>query len=98
MKIMGVDMPDGKRIDIGLRKIYGIGPKKASDALKACGIDAGKKAGDLTKPEIAKLTSYVSSNYVVEGGLKRAEKSAVDRLVRIGSVRGRKLAAKKGSK
>ena len=90
MKILNVDIPDNKHINIGLQKIYGVGPKTAYNILKACKISGNKTAADLSKAEINSITQYINSNIKAEGDLKRAEKKAIDRLVSIKSTRGLK--------
>ncbi|OPX29706.1 MAG: 30S ribosomal protein S13 [Candidatus Omnitrophica bacterium 4484_171] len=93
-RILGVDIPKDKKIKISLRYLYGVGPVNAIDILKATNIDINKKAKDLNDDEIARITSYVQSNYKVEGELRREISGDIRRLIDIGCYRG--LRHKKG--
>ena len=86
-RIVGVDLPKGKRIDIALRYIYGIGPTTASRMVQAAGLDPGRRAKDLSDDEVAKLTQVVQATKV-EGDLRREISANVKRLIDIGSYRG----------
>lgn len=87
-RILGVDIPKDKKIKISLRYLYGIGPVNAMEVLRAVNVDAEKKAKDLNDDEIARITSYVQSNYKVEGELRREISAAIRRLMDIGCYRG----------
>lgn len=86
-RIVGVDLPKGKRIDVALRYIYGIGVTTASRMVKAAGLDPAKRAKDLSDDEVAKLTQVVQATKV-EGDLRREVSGNVKRLIDIGSYRG----------
>ena len=87
-RILGVDIPKDKKMKISLRYLYGIGPVNAMEVLRAVNIDAEKKAKDLNDDEIARITSYVQSNYKVEGELRREISAGIRRLMDIGCYRG----------
>jgi len=87
-RILGVDIPKGKKIKISLRYLYGVGPVNAMDILRATNINADKKAKDLNDDEIARIASYVQSNYKVEGELRRYISGGIRRLMDIGCYRG----------
>ncbi len=87
-RIEGVDLPRNKRIEIGLRYIYGIGPKTASTILEATQINPDTKTQDLTESEISALREYISKNYKVEGDLRREVQMNIKRLIEIGCYRG----------
>jgi len=87
-RIMGVDIPGKKRIEIALRYIYGIGPTRAIEIIKKAGIPEGTRADKLTDEQIAKITSILQTDYVVEGDLRRMVAQDIRRLVAIGSYRG----------
>ncbi len=87
-RIMGVDIPKDKRIDISLSYIYGIGRPLSSKILVSCGIDLAKRAKDLTDEEVSRLSSAIQKNYRVEGELRREVSQNVKRLIDIGSYRG----------
>ncbi len=88
-RILGVDIPNEKRIDISLTYLYGIGRKTASDIVKEAGIDPSKRAKDLKEEEIAKITSAIQkSGMQAEGDLRRAISANIKRLMEIGCYRG----------
>ena len=86
-RIAGVDLPNNKRVEIGLTYIYGIGPTRSAKILAACGISQDLRTDDLTEDDIKKLRSEIA-NYTVEGDLKREESLHIKRLSEIGSYRG----------
>jgi len=87
-RIEGVDLPRNKRIEIGLRYIYGIGPTSANKILKATQINPDTHVNDLTENEVSALREYISKNYKVEGDLRREVQMNIKRLIEIGCYRG----------
>ena len=87
-RIVGVDIPKGKQIGVGLRYIYGIGPTTALQVLSQAGIAPNKRAKDLSDDDVAKLTHVIQASYKVEGDLRREVSSNVKRLIDTGSYRG----------
>lgn len=87
-RIEGVDLPRNKRIQIGLRYIYGIGPRKADEILAATGVDADIRVKDMPENEVSKLRDYIGQNLKVEGDLRREVQMNIKRLVEIGCYRG----------
>lgn len=87
-RILGVDVPKEKRIEASLPYIYGIGLTRAREVLKRANIDCNRRAKDLTDEEIAKLTSIIQTNYIVEGDLRREIGQNIKRLTDISSYRG----------
>lgn len=87
-RVVGVDLPKDKRIEVALRSIYGIGPTLSRRILDQAQMDANKRAKDLTDDEVAKLTQVISAGYKVEGDLRREVSANVKRLIDIGSYRG----------
>jgi small subunit ribosomal protein S13 len=87
MRIVGVTIPDEKRVDIALSYIYGIGRKNVVDVLKKADVVADKRAKTLTEDEIKRLTKVLEA-YKVEGDLKADIASNIRRLRDIGSYRG----------
>jgi len=87
-RIEGVDLPRNKRIQIGLRYIYGIGPKTADEILSATGVNPDIRVKDLSENEVSKLRDYISQNLKVEGDLRREVQMNIKRLVEIGCYRG----------
>ncbi len=93
-RIIGVDIPREKRIEVSLRYLYGIGPVTARQILQKVQVSVDKRAKDLTDEEVAKITSVIQREYKVEGDLRRDTSSNVKRLMEIGCWRG--LRHKKG--
>ena len=87
-RLVGVDIPGKKRIDIALRYIYGIGPTRATQIIAESKIDPAKKADDLTPDELRILIGIIQSGYRVEGDLRREVTQNIRRLISIGSYRG----------
>ena len=87
-RIAGVNLPNQKRLEIGLTYIYGIGPSTAREILAALGLSADEKIKDLTDEEVTKLQRYIDENYQVEGDLRRERQQAIKRLTEIGAYRG----------
>jgi small subunit ribosomal protein S13 len=87
MRLVGVTIPDEKRVDIALSYIYGIGRKNAVDVLKKAEVASEKRAKTLTEDEIKRLTKVLET-YKIEGDLKAEIAGNVRRLRDIGSYRG----------
>ncbi|MEA2030661.1 MAG: 30S ribosomal protein S13 [candidate division Zixibacteria bacterium] len=87
-RIAGVDLPKGKRIQIGLRYIYGIGPYRADEILKKTNIDSDIRVNKLSDEDINKLRKIIENDYDVEGALRSEIQMNIKRLVDIGSYRG----------
>ena len=87
-RIAGVNLPNQKRLEIGLTYIYGIGKPTAQKILAALEINPDTKVRDLTEDEVAKLRDYIDANYQVEGDLRRERTQAIKRLSEIGAYRG----------
>ena len=87
-RIAGVNLPNQKRLEIGLTYIYGIGPSTAREILAALGLSPDEKIKDLTDEEVTKLQRYIDEKYQVEGDLRRERQQAIKRLVEIGAYRG----------
>ena len=87
-RIEGIDLPRNKRIEIGLRYIYGIGPKRANEILAATGVDPSIRVKDLDEADVSKMREYIAGNYKVEGDLRREVQMNIKRLMEIGCYRG----------
>ena len=87
-RVLGIDIPGKKRLEFALRYIYGIGPTLALEVIEKVGLDAAKKADDLTDDEIKRLSETLQSEYRIEGDLRREVQANIRRLVSIGSYRG----------
>jgi small subunit ribosomal protein S13 len=87
-RIAGVDVPNDKRIDVALTRIYGIGRFRATEILTAARIEANLRANKLTEDEISRIAGIIESNYVVEGQLRRQVQQNIARLRDIRCYRG----------
>ncbi|KPJ54295.1 30S ribosomal protein S13 [candidate division TA06 bacterium DG_24] len=87
-RIAGVDLPKEKRVEIGLRYIFGIGATSAREIIEKTGVDPGGKVKDLTEAEVARLRSAIEADYKVEGALRAEVAMNVKRLIDIGTYRG----------
>src|SRR3989339_1701347 len=87
-RISGVDLPKEKRIDVGLAYIYGVGRVLAKKILDEAKIEPSKRVKNLTEAEVGKLAGIISSEYKVEGDLRREIVSNIKRLQEIGTYKG----------
>ena len=87
-RLVGVDLPREKRMEIALTYIFGIGRTRATETLAATGVDPGKRAKDLTDEEVVALRDHIQANYKVEGDLRREVAADIRRKVEIGSYQG----------
>jgi len=87
-RIAGVDLPRGKRTDIGLTYIYGIGRASALQILKAAGVDGAIRVKDLSEDKIVKLREIIERDYRVEGDLRKEVSLNIKRLIDTGTYRG----------
>ena len=87
-RIAGVNLPNQKRLEIGLTYIYGIGQPTAREICAALGLSPDEKIRDLTDEEVTKLQRHIDEHYQVEGDLRRERQQAIKRLTEIGSYRG----------
>lgn len=87
-RIAGVNLPNQKRLEIGLTYIYGIGRSTAQDICKQLGLSFDTKVKDLTDEEVTKLRNHIDANVQVEGDLRRERAQAIKRLSEIGCYRG----------
>ena len=87
-RIVGIDLPKGKRVDVALTYIYGIGRSNAKQILATAQVDPATRAKNLTEGEITRITALVTQGVKVEGDLKREISQNVKRLIDIGSYRG----------
>ena len=87
-RIAGVDLPNSKRVEIGLTYIYGIGPGKSKEILTATNIDPDIRVKDLNEDQIAALREYIDHHFKVEGELRADVNLSIKRLMEIGCYRG----------
>ena len=90
VRVAGVDIPNGKRVDIALRQIHGIGPSIALDILRRADIDGDlkPKVMELSDQQVDRLREIIDKEYKVEGDLRREVTMNIRRLIEIGSFRG----------
>jgi small subunit ribosomal protein S13 len=87
-RIAGVNLPNQKRLEVGLTYIYGIGRSTAQHVLAELGLSPDTKVRDLTDEEVTKLRNYIDGELTVEGDLRRERTQSIKRLGEIGSYRG----------
>jgi small subunit ribosomal protein S13 len=87
-RIAGVNLPNQKRLEIGLTYIYGIGQSSAQKVAAELGLNPDTKVRDLTDEEVIRLRDYIDANLQVEGDLRRERSQAIKRLQEIASYRG----------
>ncbi|MGE4497813.1 MAG: 30S ribosomal protein S13 [Deferribacterales bacterium] len=89
-RIAGVDIPNNKKVEIGLTHIYGVGRQVALSILKETNISLEKRIGDLTETEISEIRLYIEANLKVEGDLRKDIALNVKRLMEINCYRGQR--------
>jgi small subunit ribosomal protein S13 len=87
-RIVGVDLPQNKHVEIGLTYIYGIGRSSAKKILTRSGVDASVRVKDLSEEEIRRLTRVIQDEVKVEGDLRKEVAMNIKRLMEIGCYRG----------
>ena len=87
-RLVGVDLPRDKRIEVGLTYIYGIGPTTSKKILAETGVDPDIRVRDLTEDDLAKLRDYITANITTEGDLHHEVRQNINRLMEIGCYRG----------
>jgi len=87
-RIVGVDLPKEKRIEIALTSIHGIGVASSNRILRAADVSPDTRAKDLTEEEVSRLTSIIQKEHKIEGDLRRDISSNIKRLIDIGTYRG----------
>lgn len=87
-RVAGIDLPKNKRLDVGLRYIYGIGKTLADEIIAELSLEPAKRIKDLTEEEVNKINTLITKNFKVEGDLRREIQHNIKRLIEIGSYRG----------
>ena len=87
-RIAGVDLPNNKRVEIGLTYIYGIGLTTAKKIIAETGVNPDTRVKDLSETDVAKLREYIEHNLRVEGDLRSEVSLSIKRLIEIGCYRG----------
>jgi small subunit ribosomal protein S13 len=89
-RLVGVDLPRDKRMEVALTYIFGIGRTRAHQTLDATGVSPDMRVHELGDDELVKLRDYIEANYQVEGDLRREVAGDIRRKVEIGSYQGRR--------
>jgi small subunit ribosomal protein S13 len=87
-RVVGIDIPGAKRLEISLTYLFGIGPFLAKELIAKLGLDPDMRAEKLTQDDIARLNGLLQSGYQVEGDLRRQIQNNIKRLISIHSYRG----------
>jgi len=87
-RVIGVDIPPQKRLEIALTYVYGVGRPTSAKVCAALKLDPGMKARDLTEEQLAGIANHLQKEYAVEGTLRRQVSSNISRLRDIGCYRG----------
>ena len=87
-RIAGVDLPRTKRVEVGLRYLFGVGPTRSHKILAATQVNPDTRIKDLTESEVTAIREFITKNYKVEGDLRREQQMSIKRLIEIGSYRG----------
>ena len=87
-RISGIDLPNSKRVEIGLTYIYGIGRKISNDILTKAKIDKNVRVSDLTYEQVNKIRTIIEKEYQVEGDLRSEISLNIKRLMDLGNYRG----------
>ena len=87
-RLVGVDLPRDKRIEVGLTYIYGIGLTTSKKILAETGVNPDTRVNDLTEDELSKLRDYIQANLTTEGDLHSEVSQNIKRLMEIGCYRG----------
>jgi small subunit ribosomal protein S13 len=87
-RIVGIDVPKDKRVEIALTHIYGVGRALSNEVLAKTLINPSTRAKDLTEEEVAKINTILQKDYKVEGDLRREISQNIKRMIGIGSYRG----------
>lgn len=87
-RILGVDIPNNKKVPYSLAALYGVGLKRAAVVCAECQIDPDKRAYQLSEEELGRISTYIEANFVIEGNLRREIQANVARFKEIGCYRG----------
>ena len=87
-RVAGVDIPDGKRVEVALQRVYGVGPAIAQRIISKAGVEDNPRVKDLAETELNRIREIVDKEHKVEGDLRREINLNIRRLIEIGSYRG----------
>ncbi len=89
-RIAGVEIPNNKRVEVGLTYIFGIGRQKSREILGSAKVDANKKVKDLSTEETTRIRKHIEAEEMVEGDLKKRINQDIKRLMDINCYRGKR--------
>jgi small subunit ribosomal protein S13 len=87
-RLVGVDLPREKRLEVALTYIYGMGRTRALETLQSTGVSGDTRVNDLSDDDLVKLRDWIDANYRVEGDLRREVRADIQRKVEIGCYQG----------
>ena len=87
-RVIGIDIPQKKRLEISLTYVFGIGRRRSNEIIAKLGLDPDMRAEKLTQDDIARINALLQAEYVVEGDLRRQIQNNIKRLINIHSYRG----------
>ena len=87
-RILGVDIPQNKKVPYALAHLYGLGLHRASIVCIECAVDVNARAHQLTEEELGRIATYIENNFVIEGALRREIAANIQRFKEIGCYRG----------
>ena len=87
-RLVGVDLPREKRLEVALTYIFGVGRSRAVEALAATGVDGDQRVREVSDEDLVKLRDYIEENFQIEGDLRREVAADIRRKVEIGSYQG----------
>jgi small subunit ribosomal protein S13 len=87
-RVIGIDIPDNKRLEVSLTYIFGIGRRLSNQVIEKLGLDKNVRARELNEDQIARLNALLTSEYIVEGDLRRQIQNNIKRLIGIHCYRG----------
>lgn len=87
-RVIGIDIPDNKRLEVSLTYIFGIGRRSSNDIIEKLGLNPDTRARELSPDDVARLSALLQTEYVVEGDLRRQVQNNIKRLISIHSYRG----------
>jgi len=89
-RLIGVDLPREKRLEIALTSIFGIGRSRAAEILKATGVSGDLRVHQVTDEQLVILRDFIEANYEIEGDLRRTIAADIRRKIEIGNYQGRR--------
>jgi small subunit ribosomal protein S13 len=87
-RLVGVDLPRDKRLEVALTYIFGIGRTRAQETLRETGVSPDTRVRDLSDDDVVRLRDWIEANYRVEGDLRREVMADIRRKIEIGSYQG----------